>query len=145
MLKRSDSSNTEAHSGVKNTGERISGKLDGGELATQKSTAVFTIPNILSLIRIALIPVIVWLYMFKHSTEWTLLLLLVSGITDTVDGYTARRFGMVTNLGKVLDPIADKLTQTVVILCLAIRITAMRYLLFTLIVKELAMAVTGLI
>ncbi len=83
---------------------------------------VFTIPNILSMLRIVLVPIIVWMY-FEESIEnhylISLILVFLSGVTDVVDGYIARKFNMITDLGKILDPIADKLTQFVVVFCLA--------------------------
>ena len=79
---------------------------------------IFTIPNILSFFRLALIPVIVWLCLVEKSAEWTVTLLLISGITDIADGFIARRFNMVSDFGKAIDPLADKLTQLAVLLCL---------------------------
>ncbi|MDD4773665.1 MAG: CDP-alcohol phosphatidyltransferase family protein [Eubacteriales bacterium] len=68
---------------------------------------VITIPNILSFFRICLIPVIVWLYIVKENSIWAGYLLILSGVTDIIDGFIARNFHMISNLGKVLDPIAD--------------------------------------
>lgn len=86
-----------------------------GEVYMKK---IFTIPNILSMIRIIMIPVVVASY-FKGNYMLTIILLLLSGLTDVVDGFIARRFNLITNVGKILDPIADKLTQFTVIVCLA--------------------------
>lgn len=80
---------------------------------------LLTIPNILSFIRIALIPFIVIAY-FKESYNGSFLLILLSGLTDVVDGFIARRFNQVSNFGKVLDPIADKLTQVTIVMMLFI-------------------------
>ncbi len=86
------------------------------------SKKVFTIPNILSMMRIALVPIIVWTY-FNQSIDnhylIALILVFVSAVTDVLDGFIARRFNMITDVGKILDPIADKLTQFVVVFCLA--------------------------
>ena len=79
---------------------------------------ILTIPNMLSFFRLALIPLMVWLYVFKDSPEWTIIVLLVSGLTDIVDGFVARRFNMVSDFGKAIDPLADKLTQIVMLFCL---------------------------
>lgn len=68
-----------------------------------------TIPNLLSVIRIFLIPVFAVLYM-KDYIWWSLLVIAVSGLSDFFDGKIARRFNQVSELGKMLDPIADKLT-----------------------------------
>ena len=67
---------------------------------------IITIPNILSFFRLCLIPVIVWLYGVAHNYVWAGYILILSGMTDMIDGYIARRFHMVSNLGKILDPIA---------------------------------------
>lgn len=104
-----------------------------------------TIPNLLSVFRILLIPVIVWLYCGRADyplAAWTLLL---SGATDIADGFIARRFHMVSDLGKVLDPIADKLTQTAMLGCLLTRFDAVWWLLGVLVAKEAVMAAMGLL
>ncbi len=79
---------------------------------------ILTIPNILSFFRLALIPLIVWLYVFKESPAWTAFVILFSGFTDIVDGFIARRFNMTSDFGKAIDPLADKLTQLAVLCCL---------------------------
>ena len=68
-----------------------------------------TIPNLLSVIRIALIPVFAVLF-YKGYIWWSLIVLALSGLSDMFDGKIARRFNQVSNLGKMLDPVADKLT-----------------------------------
>ena len=104
---------------------------------------VITIPNILSLFRIALIPVIAWEYCTRQDYGWAGGLLILSGVTDIVDGYIARHFNMVSDLGKVLDPIADKLTQAVMLICLLLRFPLMAVPLCLLVLKETFMSVTG--
>lgn len=79
---------------------------------------IFTVPNILSFCRLAMIPLIVYCYIWLENSLLTAGLLLLSGITDVADGIIARTFNMVSELGKALDPIADKLTQAVVLVCL---------------------------
>lgn len=78
---------------------------------------IFTVPNILSFCRLAMIPLIVYCYIWLENSLLTAGLLLFSGITDVADGIIARTFNMVSELGKALDPIADKLTQAVVLVC----------------------------
>ncbi len=97
---------------------------------------VFSIPNLLSFFRILLIPVIVYLYVYLDSPEWTLLVITLSGITDVLDGLIARKFNMITDFGKAIDPVADKLTQTAILLCLVIRFPLMLLLLVFMVVKE---------
>ena len=71
---------------------------------------VFTIPNILSFFRLLLIPLIVFLYVGKELYGWTLVVLIISLVTDIIDGLVARKLNMVTDFGKFIDPVADKLT-----------------------------------
>ena len=98
---------------------------------------LFTIPNMLSIFRFLLIPVIVYLYCFKQDDMWTLIIILLSSLTDVIDGFIARTFNMITDLGKLLDPVADKATQIVVIACLITRFPWMMMPFAVLIVKEL--------
>ena len=85
---------------------------------------IFTIPNILSFLRILMIPGIVVLYCVYQEYAWATALIVLSGITDVVDGRIARTFNMVSDFGKMLDPVADKLTQAAVVVCLVIRYNA---------------------
>lgn len=78
---------------------------------------IFTLPNMLSFFRLALIPVIVYVYELDHFW-WAFWLLGLSAATDIVDGWIARTFHLVSDFGKAIDPIADKLTQAAVLLCL---------------------------
>lgn len=69
-----------------------------------------TVPNLLSLIRILLIPVFGVLF-YQGHIGWAVIVLVISGLTDFFDGKIARRFNQISELGKMLDPVADKLTQ----------------------------------
>lgn len=109
----------------------------------KKNKEILTIPNLLSFFRICLIPFLVWLYCIRQSFWRTAAVLLLSGITDIMDGFIARRFHMVTALGKVLDPVADKLTQGAMILCLLIRFPRMGMLLAALVLKEVFNGILG--
>lgn len=112
-----------------------------------KKKDLFSIPNILSYIRILLIPVFAYRYL-TAKTIWdyyfAAIILLLSGLTDMADGMIARKFGMITYLGKILDPVADKLTQATVAVCLAIRVKWMPLLLCVFLIKELTTAFGGL-
>lgn len=104
---------------------------------------IITIPNLLSFFRLCLIPVLIWLYCVEKKYALTGWVLVLSGVTDLVDGYIARRFHMISNLGKILDPVADKLTQAAMLFCLFTRFPHMLVLLVLMAVKELYMAVSG--
>ena len=105
---------------------------------------ILTIPNLLSCVRLALIPCFVWTYLVAGDPGMTVLLLLLSGLTDIADGFIARRFHMISNLGKVLDPLADKLTQAAMLLCLMSRFPLMMLPFGLMIVKEMVSVGTGL-
>lgn len=102
-----------------------------------------TIPNLLSLFRIVLIPIIAVLYCKYQMYSATTLVIIISGITDVADGWIARKYNMISDVGKVLDPIADKLTQATILLCLFTRFPHMIYLFILMAVKETIMAITG--
>lgn len=104
-----------------------------------------TIPNLLSFLRICMIPWFAWIYLKQEDPVATALILLLSGFTDTIDGMIARRFNMVSNLGKALDPVADKLTQITMIACLVIRFPHMWAVLGVLCIKELFVLTTSLL
>lgn len=83
---------------------------------------VLTIPNLLSFFRLLLIPVYMTIYLNANSTADYIMagsILAVSCLTDMADGKIARKFNMMSTLGKILDPIADKVTQISLIVCLA--------------------------
>lgn len=107
----------------------------------KKKSEIFTIPNLLTIVRLALIPVIVWLYCVEKNDRMAVVVLVLSGVTDILDGFIARRFHMTSDLGKMLDPIADKLTQGITLICLGTRYPAMLWLGLLLAVKEIT---TGL-
>lgn len=108
------------------------------------SKKIFTIPNILSAFRICLIPVFMYLYIKQHDYKMTCAVLLISGLSDTLDGFIARHFNMISDLGKALDPIADKLTQFAMLMCLVSRFPMMLIPLLVLVVKELCCGLTSL-
>ena len=103
-------------------------------------TEIATIPNLLSLIRLLMIPVYVTIYLNATET-WhyymAAAILALSCLTDMADGIIARRFNMITKLGKLLDPIADKATQFALILCLASRYWLMILMVLVFLAKEI--------
>jgi len=86
----------------------------------EKKPTFFTIPNIISLARIAMIPVFAWGFLAGHEIL-ALAVIILSGISDRLDGSIARKYNMVSEAGKMLDPLADKLTQVVLALILFLR------------------------
>ena len=113
---------------------------------------IFTIPNVLSLLRILTIPLFAWTYLNDHLIV-TLILVLFAGLSDTLDGKIARAFNQVSEFGKILDPLADKLSQGALAVLLYIKFSgssdiwmkrfAFVFLLF--VVKELLMLLVALI
>ena len=108
-----------------------------------KKENILTIPNLLSLIRILLIPFIIWLYCAQKAYLHTIIVIALSGFTDIIDGKIARKFNMVSDVGKVLDPVADKLTQATLVICLTARYPWMWALLALFAVKECLMLLWG--
>ena len=94
------------------------------DIGKQLKQEAFSIPNLLSYFRLLLIPLFIQLYMNENFTE-ALITLAASGLSDVIDGRVARKYNMVTDLGKVLDPVADKLTQCAMMFCVAMRYPAM--------------------
>lgn len=100
---------------------------------------IMTIPNLLSLFRLVLIPLYVVIYLNAQSPKEYFLagtILAASCLTDMIDGQIARRCNMITNLGKVLDPFADKATQFTLTLCLSLKYPSLRFVLVLFVVKE---------
>lgn len=109
---------------------------------------VLSIPNIMGYFRIILIPIFLYTYYNATSAKDYYIvagIVCISGITDFLDGYVARNFNMITELGKFIDPFADKLTQAALVFCLASRHKLMWYLVGLFILKEGFMAVMGII
>lgn len=100
------------------------------------------IPNMLSVFRIVLIPFFVQ-QMSLGNTINAGIILVVSAFTDLLDGKLARRFGWVTDIGKVLDPVADKLTQTVVSITLMLYLSKYWYFFAFIILKDFLMLTLG--
>lgn len=100
---------------------------------------IMTIPNMLSIFRLVLIPVYLYIYLNAtepHHYKLAAAILAVSCLTDMIDGKIARKFNMISNLGKLLDPIADKMTQLALLICLSFHRKALRVLLVLFLVKE---------
>ena len=109
---------------------------------------IFTIPNLLSLFRLVLIPVYIAIYLHaQESMDYYLAggILAISCLTDMIDGKIARHFNMITSLGKLLDPVADKATQFALILCLTLKVqnTFLWYLIGLFVLKESFQLIAG--
>lgn len=111
----------------------------------KKKNQFFTIPNLLSLLRLAMIPLLLWLYLEKEAYLWTAAVVLLSGATDTIDGIIARKYDMVSDFGKALDPVADKLTQIAMLYCLSTSFPEIQILLVLLVVKEVVTGIMSLV
>lgn len=101
-----------------------------------KKDDILTIPNLLSFFRILLIPVMVVLYSYYNYHIATVLVILISGITDILDGKIARKYNMISDFGKFIDPVADKLTQLFMIICLMSKYPGMIGLIILMVLKE---------
>lgn len=108
---------------------------------------LFKLPNILCYIRIILVPVFLYVYfMADQQSDYYIAtaVVLASGITDFCDGQIARRCNMITDLGRIIDPVADKLMQLAMVVALTLKIKYMWLLVLYLILKEVVTSVTGL-
>ncbi len=109
---------------------------------------LFKLPNILCYIRIVMVPIFLYVYFTadKQSDYYmATCVVLVSGITDFLDGQIARRCNMITDLGRIIDPVADKLMQLAMVVALTMKIKYMYILVIYLVLKEIITSVTGFI
>lgn len=106
----------------------------------------WTVPNALSVLRILLIPVFAVLFV-KDYVLAAVIVMAIAAFTDLLDGKIARKFNQVSALGKILDPIADKMSQIAIVIILMIKYSdsALKYLLALFIVKEVVMIIAGAI
>ena len=101
---------------------------------------IFAIPNILTYVRILLVPVFVIVYMCADTVSahvWSIVIVAVSALTDIVDGLIARKCNMITDLGKIIDPIADKAMQFAMLFCVVYKYHWVAVLIVIYGVKEL--------
>ena len=96
------------------------------------------VPNILTIIRFLLIPVIIT-FAFKNNYVATIIVLSISGITDILDGYIARKYNFISDFGKLMDPLADKATQVTLLAVLAIQKIIPMWIIAIVIFKEFFM------
>lgn len=123
--------------------QRMSGVMENLKF---KKEEVWSIPNIMGYFRVLLIPVFCWLFFTaENNADYYVAgaVVLVSTVTDFLDGFVARKFNMITELGKFVDPVADKLTHAALVICLASRFPLMWAVVVTMALKEGYMAVMG--
>ncbi|MDQ2758729.1 MAG: CDP-alcohol phosphatidyltransferase family protein [Actinomycetota bacterium] len=104
------------------------------------SDRVLTVPNALSFLRLLGVPLFLWLLLQRHD-GWAVVVLVVSGVTDYLDGKIARRYGLVSRVGELLDPAADRLYTLTAIVAFAWRDIIPVWLLVLLLTRDLLMAV----
>ena len=112
--------------------------MDGGSDASALTgwAGILTVPNLISIARLGCIPWCVWLLFGIEDRMWAALLLGGLGATDWVDGWAARRLGQVSELGKILDPTADRLLLLVAVPCLLVDGTIPGWFALTVLVRE---------
>lgn len=103
-----------------------------------------TIPNMITLVRIFLIPVFILVfYLNPDDIKWSILIFILAGFSDILDGYLARKLHEVSNLGKILDPIADKLMVITALVALYIKGRMPFWIVVLVIIKEFVMFLGG--
>lgn len=104
---------------------------------------LFTIPNILSYIRILLVPLFV--YIFLNKWYWqSALVVVIAAVTDVIDGYIARKFNLITDWGKFIDPVADKLMQFAMLVVTILKAPFVLILVIAFVLKESILLIVGL-
>jgi len=91
------------------------------EIEPARDQGIWTVPNALSLLRLLGVPLFLWLALGPHADGWAIVVLMVAGVTDYLDGMIARRFNQFSRLGTVLDPAADRLYILAAIIALTVR------------------------
>lgn len=102
------------------------------------------LPNALTVLRIFMVGIFVWLFRAGH-TYWSLFVFLLAGLTDILDGWLSRKFDLVSDFGKLMDPLADKLMTVALIACFYLKGYIDIVILIILAVKELLMIIGALV
>lgn len=108
------------------------------EITTDRT---FTVPNLLSMARLLGVPLFLWLILVPEADGWAVLLLLVAGATDWLDGYLARKWNQISRLGQLLDPIADRLYILATLIGLLLRGIIPWWLVVLLVSRDIVMAI----
>ncbi|WP_394942036.1 CDP-alcohol phosphatidyltransferase family protein [Psychromicrobium sp. YIM B11713] len=106
---------------------------------------IFTVPNLLTVVRFLGVPLFMWLVLGKQEYGWGVLVLAIMGSTDWVDGYIARRFNQTSRLGRILDPVADRIALITVAITLVLAGVAPWWLLATIIIPDAVLFTVSLI
>jgi cardiolipin synthase (CMP-forming) len=101
---------------------------------------IWTVPNALSLLRLLGVPLFLWLALGPHADGWAVIVLMVAGATDYLDGKIARRYNQYSRIGSVLDPAADRLYILAAIIALTARDIVPWWLAVALVARDLALA-----
>ena len=101
------------------------------------------IPNILTTFRLIIIPFFAYSILSEQNIWISVSLFLLSGFTDVVDGWIARRFNMITDIGRVYDPLVDKLMQITAVVCLSVIGAIPLWVICIVLLKELTMITVG--
>ncbi len=110
-------------------------------VATQ--SRIVTVPNALSVLRIAGVPLFLWLILGAAAYEWAAVILMLSGFTDWLDGYLARRLHQTSRLGEFLDPMADRLYILAALIALLLSEIAPPWLVAAVVVRDALLLTTG--
>ncbi len=114
-------------------------------MENETTNKIITIPNLLSLFRILLVPVFMYTYIVKDSILWTAVIGVISCLSDVIDGPIARKTHTVSRVGKALDPVGDKLTQIGFMVCLLFKYKQMWIPAIIIVVKEITSGILGLV
>ena len=130
------------HHGASGGGADISVRATDADTAPEVSDAVWTVPNLLSGLRLLGVPVFLWLILGPHADGWAIILLMFSGASDYFDGKLARAWNKTSRLGQLLDPAADRLYIVATVVGLAVRGVIPVLLVVALLARDLILAGT---
>lgn len=116
-----------------------------GEEVSKPGLNPWTIPNLISLLRLAAMPLFLWLLFSRHNRVGAAWLLALLGATDWVDGYIARRFNQISLLGKVLDPLADRLLLGIGIISMMIDHSVPLWFAWSVIAREVLVSIAAIV
>jgi len=112
------------------------------ETEPARDQGIWTVPNGLSVLRLLGVPLFLWLALGPHADGWAIIVLMVAGVTDYLDGKIARRFNQFSRIGTVLDPAADRLYILAAIVALTVRDVVPLWLAVLLVARDVVLAPT---